>query len=73
MKQVKEYRIDGKEPTDEEFKECIDIVNSEDCIVRLIFGYRSNGMPNAINIPVGATFEKLKNVYEENKYAFNRQ
>ena len=39
MKQVKEYRIDGKEPTDEEFKECINIVNSENCRKNLFVLY----------------------------------
>ena len=72
MRLIKEYRIDGKEPTDDELKECVNIANSENCIVRLIFGYRNSGMPNAINIPNTATYELLKDAYENNKYALLR-
>lgn len=72
MRLIKEYKIDGKEPTDEELKECVDIANSEGCIVRLIFGYRDSGMPSAIHIPNTATYEQLKEVYENSKCALLR-
>lgn len=72
MRLVKEYRIDGKEPTDEELKECVNIANSENCIIKLVFGYGKDGLQHAIHIPNTITYELLKEMYENNKYALLR-
>ena len=37
MKYIKEYLCDKRTPSDEEIRECLEIVNKEDCIVKLKF------------------------------------
>ena len=59
MKYVKEYLCDKETPSDEEIKECLDIVNKEDCIVKLTWFVRYNGWHNLL-IKNGMTFEECK-------------
>ena len=59
MKYVKEYLCDKETPSDEEIKECLNIVNKEDCIVKLTWFVRYNGWHNLV-IKNGVTFEECK-------------
>ena len=59
MKYVKEYLCDKETPSDEEVKECLNIVNKEDCIVKLTWFVRYNGWHNLL-IKNGMTFEECK-------------
>ena len=59
MKYVKEYLCDKETPSDEEIKECLDIVNKEDCIVKLTWFVRYNGWHNLL-IKNGMNFEECK-------------
>ena len=59
MKYIKEYLCDKETPSDEEIKECLDIVNKEDCIVKLTWFVRYNGWHNLL-IKNGMTFEECK-------------
>lgn len=60
MKLVKEYLCDNRTPDNEEIKECIDIVNSEDCIVKLKWFFPYSGWYE-LKISKGMTFEECKN------------
>ena len=44
---------------DEEIRECLEIVNKEDCIVKLTWFYPCNGWHNLL-IKNGMTFEECK-------------
>ena len=35
MKYIKEYLCDNETPSDGEIRECLEIVNKEDCIIKL--------------------------------------
>ena len=59
MKYIKEYLCDKETPSDEEIRECLDIVNKEDCIVKLTWFVRYNGWHNLL-IKNGMTFEECK-------------
>ena len=59
MKYVKEYLCDKRTPSDEEIKECLEIVNKEDCILKLIWFYPYNGW-HKLFIKNGMTFEECK-------------
>ena len=59
MKYIKEYLCDKKILSDEEIRECLEIVNKEDCIVKLIWFYPYNGWHNLL-IKNGMTFEECK-------------
>ena len=59
MKYVKEYLCDKKIPSDEEIRECLDIVNKEDCIIKLTWFYPYHGW-HKMFIEKGMTFEKCK-------------
>ena len=59
MKYIKEYLCDKETPSDEEIKECLEIVNKEDCIVKLTWFVRYNGWRNLL-IKNGMTFEECK-------------
>ena len=59
MKYVKEYLCDKETPSDEEIQECLEIVNKEDCIVKLTWFVRYNGWHNLL-IKNGMTFEECK-------------
>ena len=59
MKYVKEYLCDKATPSDEEIKECLDIVNKEDCVIKLTWFVRYNGWHNLV-IKNGMTFEECK-------------
>ena len=59
MKYVKEYLCDKETPSDEEIRECLEIVNKEDCIVKLTWFVRYNGWHNLL-IKNGMTFEECK-------------
>ena len=43
MNYIKEYLCDKRTPSDEEIQECLEIVNKEDCIVKLTWFVRYNG------------------------------
>ena len=60
MKYVKEYLCDNETLLDEEIKECLEIVNKEDCVVKLTWFVRYNGWHNLL-IKNGMTFEECKN------------
>ena len=59
MKYVKEYLCDKETPSDEEIRECLEIVNKEDCVVKLTWFVRYNGWHNLL-IKNGMTFEECK-------------
>ena len=59
MKYIKEYLCDKETPSDEEIKECLEIVNKKDCIVKLTWFVRYNGWHNLL-IKNGMTFEECK-------------
>ena len=59
MKYIKEYLCDKETPSDEEIQECLEIVNKEDCIVKLTWFVRYNGWHNLL-IKNGMTFEECK-------------
>ena len=59
MKYIKEYLCDKETPSDEEIQECLEIVNKEDCVVKLTWFVRYNGWHNLL-IKNGMTFEECK-------------
>ena len=59
MKYIKEYLCDKETPSDEEIRECLEIVNKEDCIVKLTWFYPYHGW-HKLFIEKGMTFEKCK-------------
>ena len=59
MKYIKEYLCDKETPSDEEIQECLEIVNKEDCIIKLTWFVRYNGWHNLL-IKNGMTFEECK-------------
>ena len=60
MKLVKEYICDHEYgPSDEEIKESMEIVNAEDCIVKLKWFVPYNGW-HRLYIKKGMTFEECK-------------
>ena len=59
MKYIKEYLCDKTTPSDEEIQECLEIVNKEDCVVKLTWFVRYNGWHNLL-IKNGMTFEECK-------------
>ena len=59
MKYIKEYLCDKETPSDEEIRECLEIVNKEDCVVKLTWFVRYNGWHNLL-IKDGMTFEECK-------------
>ena len=59
MKDIKEYLCDKRTPSDEEIRECLEIVSKEDCIVKLTWFVRYNGWHNLV-IKNGMTFEECK-------------
>ena len=59
MKYIKEYLCDKETPLDEEIRECLEIVNKEDCIIKLTWFVRYNGWHNLL-IKDGMTFEECK-------------
>ena len=59
MKYVKEYLCDKETPSDEEIRECLEIVNKEDCIIKLTWFVRYNRWHNLL-IKNGMTFEECK-------------
>lgn len=59
MKFVKEYLCDHT-PTDDEIKESIEIVDNNDCVVKLKWFVRYNGWYR-LYIKKGMTFEDCKN------------
>lgn len=59
MKLVKEYLCDGRIPSDEEIRECLEIVNKEDCIVKLTWFFTYSGWYKLF-VKNGMTFEECK-------------
>ena len=59
MKYIKEYLCDKGIPSDEEIRECLEIVNKEDCVVKLTWFVRYNGWHNLL-IKDGMTFKECK-------------
>ena len=59
MKLVKEYLCDDSIPNDEEIKECIEIANAEDCIVKLKWFFPYSGWYE-LKVSKGMTFEECK-------------
>ena len=59
MKYIKEYLCDKETPSDEEIRECLEIVNKEDCMIKLTWFVRYNGWHNLL-IKDGMTFEECK-------------
>lgn len=60
MKLVRNYRTDGKTPTDDEINQCIEIANREDCIVHLEWFFPYSGRYK-VDIIKGMTYETVKN------------
>lgn len=67
MKLIKEYLCNDIVPSDEEIMECLEIVNNENCIVKLIWFLPYNSW-HEFFVEKGMTFEeckdKLTKVYE---------
>lgn len=59
MKLIKEYLCDNRTPSDEEIMECLEIVNNEDCIVKLTWFFPYNGW-HKLFVKNGMTFEECK-------------
>ena len=59
MKYIKEYLCDKETPSDEEIRECLEIVSKEDCIVKLTWFVRYNGW-HKLHITSDMTFEDCK-------------
>ena len=59
MKLVKEYLCDKRTPYDDEIKECLKIVEIEDCAIKLKWFIPYNGW-HRIYIEKGMTFEECK-------------
>ena len=59
MKYIKEYLCDKGTPSDEEIQECLEIVNKEDCVVKLTWFVRYHGW-HKLHIKNGMTFEECK-------------
>lgn len=59
MKLIKEYLCDSSVPKDTEIKECIEIANREDCIVKLRWFFEYSGWYE-LNITKGMTFEECE-------------
>lgn len=55
MKYIKEYLCYARIPSDEEIRECLEIVQKEDCVIRLIY----NGHYK-LHITSKMTFEECK-------------
>lgn len=55
MKYIKEYLCYARIPSDEEIRECLEIVQKEDCVIRLIY----NGHCK-LHITSKMTFEECK-------------
>ena len=47
MKYVKEYLCDKRTPSDEEIKECLEIVSKEDCVVIKLVTHNTCSICNA--------------------------
>ena len=59
MKLIKEYLCDDRTPSDEEIRECLEIVEREDCTVKLKWFFPYNGW-HRMYIEKGMTFEDCK-------------
>lgn len=59
MKLVKEYLCDNRTPSDEEIKECLEISNKENCIIKLKWFFPYNGWHERY-IEKDMTFEEIK-------------
>ena len=59
MKYIKEYLCDKSTPSDEEIRECLEIVSKEDCIIKLTWFVRYHGW-HKLHIKNGMTFEECK-------------
>ena len=59
MRLVKEYRCDDRTPSDDEIRECLEIVK-EDCIVKLRWYFPYSGWYELF-IDSSMTFEECKN------------
>lgn len=66
MKYIKEYLCDGKTPSNKEIIECLDIVQKENCVIKLTWFVPYNGW-HKLFIKNGMTFEecadKIPKVY----------
>ena len=59
MKYIKEYLCDKETPSDEEIRECLEIVSKEDYIIKLTWFVPYNGS-HQLYIKNGMTFEECK-------------
>ena len=59
MKYIKEYLCDKRIPSDEEIRECLEIVQNENCVIKLTWFVRYNGWHNLL-IKNDMTFEECK-------------
>ena len=59
MKLIKDYLCEGRTPSDDEIKQGIEIANSEDCIVHLIWVHPYSGKYE-LYISKGTAFEECK-------------
>lgn len=59
MKYIKEYLCDKETPSDEEIRECLEIVQNENCVIKLTWFVPYNGW-HKLFIENGMTFEKCK-------------
>ena len=66
MKYIKEYLCDGEIPSSEEIRECLEIVQNENCVKKLTWFVPYNGW-HKLFIKNGMTFEecvdKIPKVY----------
>ena len=59
MKYIKEYLCDKRIPSDEEIRECLEIVQNENRVIKLIWFVPYNGW-HKLFIENGMTFEECK-------------
>lgn len=66
MKYIKEYLCDDRIPSSEEIRECLEIVQNENCVIKLTWFVPYNGWHN-LHITSDMTFEecidKIPKVY----------
>ena len=60
MKAIKNYMADDQIPNDQEINQCIQIANTENCIVHLEWYFPYSGF-YSVNIIKGMTYEDVQN------------
>ena len=59
MKYIKEYLCDDRVPSSKEIRECLEIVQNENCVIKLTWFVPYNGW-HKLHITSDITFEECK-------------